>query len=246
MNGERHLDRAPPAVLEHHRLGQGRAAARQRFQQLEPQHVLGVAQPHHGPPLGRAALLQPQHAGRPRWGVAERQRVARLHLGEVVQVVGIDHEFDRRHAGDDAPADGVDVERFEQHREPPGGDGVGGRAALEVDLVLELLQVGQRADDRLRQRQDGEPGQREAGVVPHPDDAGLAELVGRVGLGVVLPGADVVGGVDEAVERVGRDDQPLAGQCLLERVARHVTPRCPAGRSCRTRRPARRRPRPAA
>jgi hypothetical protein len=96
-------------------------------------------------------------------------------------VVRIDDHLDRRHAGDDPPADGVDVERFGQHREPPGGDRLIRRAALEVDLVLELLQVGRGPDDRLRQRQDGEPGQREAGVVPHPDDAGLAELVGRVG-----------------------------------------------------------------
>jgi hypothetical protein len=211
VNRERHLDRAPLAVLEHDRFGQRRAAARQRFQQLEAEHVLGVAQPYHRPPLGRAALLQPQHPGRPRRGVAERQRVARLHLGEVVQVVGIDHELDRRHAGHDPPADGVDVERFEQHGEPPGGDRVVGRAALEVDLVLELLQVGRRPDDRFRQGEDGEPWQCEAAVVPHPDDAGLAELVGRVGLGVVLPGADVVGGVHEAVERVGGNDQPLAG-----------------------------------
>jgi hypothetical protein len=64
-------------------------------------------------------------------------------------VIGIDDDLHRRHAGHDPPADGVDVERFEQHREPPGGDRLIRRAALEVDLVLELLQVGRRADDRL-------------------------------------------------------------------------------------------------
>lgn len=242
MNGERHLDRAPLAVSEHHRLGQGRAAPRQRLQQLEPQHVLGVAQPHHRPPLGRAALLQPQHPGRPRRRVAERQRVARLHLGEVVQAVGIDHEFHRRHAGNDPPADGVGVERVEQHREPPGRDGVVRRAALERHPRLELAEVVLRADDRLGQREHGEPRPRDPGGVPHRHDAGLPGHRRRVAVGLVELPPHPPGGVGERVVRGRRHLQPLPGLHVLERVPRHVTPRSRGGRSCPARTPARRGP----
>ena len=109
-------------------------------------------------------------SSRPRRGVAERQRVASAPEDSRPRL---------EDPGHDPPADGVDVERFEQHREPPGGDRLIRRAALEVDLVLELLQVGRQPDDRLRQRQDGEPGQREAGVVPLESAVRSQQSIGR-------------------------------------------------------------------
>jgi len=99
VNRERHLDRTP-AVLEHDRLGQGRAAARERFQQLEPQHVLGVAQPDHRPALGRARRLDPQHARRAVRLISQCLRAAVDDLGVVVELFGINPQTHRHDAGD--------------------------------------------------------------------------------------------------------------------------------------------------
>jgi hypothetical protein len=88
---------------------------------------------------------------------------------------------------------------------------------------LNSASVVGRQDDRLGQAQHGEPHLVRPGGVLDLDDAALPEELRRLGAkNLVL--AHGAGRVEEGVERLGGDLQPLARLDLLEGVAGHQVP----------------------
>lgn len=127
-----------------------------------------------------------------------------------------------RDPSNDGATDRFGWQRFEQHDEATGV--TTRHDAFDRDLVLELGQIDVRCDDGTLDTQYIETLTWFLGLIADQDYARLLEVRLRLLLLVVLTSANEASGVDEGVERLGRNLHPVAALYLLESVARHQLP----------------------
>lgn len=122
-------------------------------------------------------------------------------------------------------ADPIGIERFLQDDELPDVL-VLRHHAFERHLVLELIEVRGRGDDRIVDPHDVEPRAIPAGLVLGQDDSRRA--VGAAGVGLIarLVLLHPARGIDEGVVRRRRNAELLVGANFLERVG-HYSPSPP-------------------
>ncbi len=127
-----------------------------------------------------------------------------------------------RDPSNDGAADRFGWQRLEQHNEATGM--ASRHYTFHGNLVLELGQIDVRYDDGTLDTQYIETLTRFLGLIADQDNARLLQVRLRLLLLVVLTSANEASGVDEGVERLGRNLHPVAALHLLKSIAGHQLP----------------------